>query len=284
MKEAFVARLRQRAPVFGGWTSLGHPSITEIFARTGVDFLGIDLEHSTIDQAQAQQIIAASQAGGVACLPRLASHNREQLARLLDSGADGVIVPNVSTCAQVEQLIAWCKYPPVGQRGYGIARAQGYGMAFDEYTATWNSRSVLMIQAESIQAVEAIDELLAPEAVDGVMVGPYDISGSLGLPGQLQHPRVVEACTRVTDAARRKGKACGTQLINPTPDTVASALASGYTFIVLASDVFLLWTWSQRMQALLEATRSRPARPTASPRGRTSRRQSDTSLRGARVK
>lgn len=263
-REAFAARLRSREPVFGAWTSLGHPQITEIFTRSGVDFVGIDLEHSTISQEQAQRIIAAAHAGGAACLPRLASHNREQMARLLDSGADGVIVPNVASLAQVEQLIAWGKYPPVGQRGYGVARAQGYGMEFEEYVATWNTRSTLIIQVESIQAVEAIDELLAPEAVDGVMVGPYDISGSLGLPGQLEHPKVVEACARVIEASQRHRKACGTQLIEPTAERVTEAFDRGHSFLVLASDVFVLWKWSERMRDL--RSRFTPARGASRPR------------------
>ncbi len=259
MNGAFAARLRQRAPVFGAWTSLGHPAITEVFTRTGVDFIGIDLEHSTISQEQAQRIIAASQAGGAVCLPRLASHNREQLARLLDSGADGVIMPNVTSREEVEQLIAWCKYPPMGQRGYGVARAQGYGMAFNEYTATWNNRSAIIIQVESIQAVQVIDALLAPAAVDGVMVGPYDISGSLGLAGQLEHPRVAEACARVIDAARRHGKACGTQLVDPTRENIEAAFEAGYTFVILASDVFVLWKWGERMRECVRTLRGAAA-------------------------
>ena len=249
-------------PVFGAWTSLGHPSITEVFARACVDFIGIDLEHSTISQEQAQRIIAAAHAGGVACLPRVSSHNKEQIARLLDSGADGVIVPNVSTPAQVAQIISWCKYPPVGARSFGVARAQGYGFAFDEYVAGWNARSTVVIQIESIQAVDAIDELLKFDAIDGVMIGPYDMSGSLGIPGQLDDPRVTRACARVVGACQRQQKACGTQIIDPTEARVRVALDAGYTFVVLASDVFLLWKWSERMRAVMGAVREGRSRQT----------------------
>jgi 2-dehydro-3-deoxyglucarate aldolase len=246
--------------VLGAWTSLGHPSITEIMVGAGVDFVGIDLDHSTISQEQAQRIIAAAQAGGGACLPRVASHNGEQIRRLLDSGADGIIVPNVSRPEEIEQAIRWCYYPPLGQRSYGVARAQGYGRAFEQYVKAWNARCTLIIQIESIQAVEAIDHLLAHDAVDGVMIGPYDISGSLGIPGQLDHPRVQEACARVISACRRARKACGTQLIEPTEDTVLAAFDMGYTFVVLASDVFVLWKWSERMRRLSEAIRQKRTR------------------------
>src|SRR3989338_4591777 len=135
-RKIFSAKTR----ALGAWTSLVHPSITEIFTRAGVDFIGIDLEHSTISQEQAQRIIAAAQAGGIACLPRVASHNGEQIKRMLDSGADGVIVPNVSSREEVEKLIDWCKYPPAGQRNYRIARAQGYGRGFGPYVGRWNEQ------------------------------------------------------------------------------------------------------------------------------------------------
>lgn len=252
---SLAERFRRRKPLFGAWTSLGHPSIAEIFARAGVDFIGIDLEHSTISQEQAQRIIAAAQAGGAACLPRVASHNGEQIKRLLDSGADGVIVPNVSTRREVEQVIEWCKYPPLGKRSYGVARAQDYGVHFEEYVSAWNARSTILIQIESIRAVEVVDELLAHDAVDGVMIGPYDISGSLGIPGQLDHPDVTRACERVINAARKCRKACGTQLVEPEEDVLLATLEAGYTFVVLASDVFILWKWSQRMRTLTTSIR-----------------------------
>ncbi|MBI4354499.1 MAG: 4-hydroxy-2-oxovalerate aldolase [Candidatus Omnitrophica bacterium] len=249
-------RLRRREPVFGAWTSLGHPSITEMFGIAKVDFVGIDVEHSTINQEQSQRIIAAAQAGGIACLPRVASHNGEQIRRLLDSGADGVIVPNVSRPEEIERLIQWCDYPPKGSRSYGVARAQGYGTSFDAYVKTWNDRCTLIIQIESIHAVEAIDQLLTHEEVSGVMIGPYDISGSLNLPGQLDHPRVHEACAEVIAACQRSRKACGTQLIEPTAEGIAAAFAQGYTFVVLASDVFVLWKWSERMREITQRHRA----------------------------
>ena len=234
---------------------MGHPQVTEMLVRSGVDFLGIDIEHSTISQEQSQRIIAACHADGVFCLPRLATHNPEAIKRLLDSGADGIIVPTVDTAEQVEMLIEWVKYPPLGKRGYGVARAQGYGHDFKDYTSNWNKSSIFIIQIESISAVENIDALLKFDEVDGVMVGPYDISGSLGIPGQIDHEKVLNAGQRVVEACRKHGKACGTQDIDPTPQSVQVALDTGYTFVALASDVFILWKWGERMQELIKLCR-----------------------------
>jgi 2-dehydro-3-deoxyglucarate aldolase len=239
-----------RQQAFGAWTSLAHPSITEIFAASGVDFIGIDLEHSTISLEQAQRIIAAAQAGGAACFPRVASHNGEHVKRLLDSGADGIIFPMVSTEAQVQQIVEWCKYPPAGKRSYGVARAQGYGADFDRYVKDWNESSTIVIQIESIEGVQAIDQLLQHPAVDGVMIGPYDLSGSLGIPGQITHSRVTEACSEVVSACKRQDKACGTQIVDVTREAVDAAFAAGFTFAVLSSDVFLLWKWSEHIRRI----------------------------------
>ncbi len=248
-------RLRTRQKVFGAWTSLGHPSITEIFAGSGVDFVGIDLEHSTISQEQAQRIIAAAQAGGTCCLPRASSHNGEQIRRLFDSGADGVIVPMVSSVEEIDQIADWTKYPPLGKRSYGVARAHDYGGGFDRYTAEWNDRAPIVIQVESAGAIGVIDDLVSHDAVDGVMIGPYDLSGSLGVPGQIQSDAVKEACRTVIESCRRHGKGCGTQIVEPDHAAVGAEFEAGFTFVVLASDVFLLWKWSENMRSLIEDLR-----------------------------
>ena len=250
-KNTLKTKFQNRDLLFAGWTSMGHPQVTEMLARSGVDFIGIDIEHSTISQEQSQRIIAACHADGVCCLPRVASHNPEAIKRLLDSGADGVIVPTVETSEQVEKIIKWIKYPPTGKRGYGIARAQGYGHDFQEYTSQWNESSILIIQIESISAVENIEQLLKFDEVDGAMVGPYDISGSLGIPGQIDNEKVLNAGREVVEACRKFGKACGTQDTDPTPKSVQLAMDSGYTFVVLASDVFILWKWGEQMQKLI---------------------------------
>jgi 2-dehydro-3-deoxyglucarate aldolase len=247
----FRQRLRSREPLFAGWTSIGHPQITEALALSGVDFIGIDIEHSTISLEQSQRIIAAAQAGGTVCLPRIASHNGEMIKRLLDSGADGIMVPMVSSVEEVERIIAWIKYPPAGRRSFGVARAQAYGDGFADYTSGWNALSPIIIQIETVEGVENIDQLLAFEEIDGAMVGPYDLSGSLGIPGQIDHPRVAEAGRHVVEACARAGRACGTQLVDPDVASMRKSVEDGYTFTVLSSDIFLLGTWARKMRGAI---------------------------------
>jgi len=192
-RQSLKKKLRDREKLFAGWVSYAHPSITETFAMAGFDLMFIDMEHSTISIEQGQRIIAASQSEGVPCLPRPVSHNNDYLKPLLDSGADGLLIQMVETIEQVEMLVNDIKYPPVGARTYGVNRAQGYGFDFAEYIANWNDTSSLMLQVESIKGVENIEVLIASDQVDGVMIGPLDIAGSLGVPGEVNHPSVIEA-------------------------------------------------------------------------------------------
>ena len=247
------SKLRRRERLFAGWVSYGHPSITETFARAGFDFIAIDMEHSTISVEQAQRIIAASQAEGVPCLPRPVSHSNDWIKPLLESGADGLLVQMVNTPVELRMIIDHLKYPPVGRRSYGVNRAQAYGFDFDEYVGSWNDTSAFIIQVESIEAVENIEKLLAFDEVDGVMVGPYDISGSLGVPGQTSHPRVIEASRKVIAACERFGKSCGTQVADATPESTSALFALGYTYAILGSDLFILWKWAERMRGLMES-------------------------------
>jgi 2-dehydro-3-deoxyglucarate aldolase len=183
-------RLRSREIIFGSWVSFSHPSIAEIFASHKFDFLAIDMEHGTINLEQSQRIIAASQSFNVPCLPRPVSHSNDYIKPLLDSGADGIIAPMVNTEEEVEELIQYLKYPPIGSRSFGVNRAQNYGSNFDDYVRSWNDSSVLVVQIESESAVKGIEEIISFSEVDAVMIGPYDLSGSLGVPGQKFHPLV----------------------------------------------------------------------------------------------
>lgn len=253
MRAVLKEKLRRRERLFAGWISYGHPSITETFARAGFDFIAIDMEHSTISIEQAQRIIAASQSGGVPCLPRPVSHSNDWIKPLLDSGADGLLLQMANAPEEIEAVLGHLKYPPVGCRSYGVNRAQIYGFDFDRYIRDWNRTSTFIIQVESIRSVENIEKLLAFDEIDGVMVGPYDISGSLGVPGQISHPLVIEASRKVIAACERFGKSCGTQVADVTSESVQQLFDLGYTYAILGSDLFVLWKWAERMQAIMQS-------------------------------
>jgi len=247
--------LRNREKLFASWVSYSHPSITETFSKVGFDFIAIDMEHSTINLAEAQRIIAACQSENVPCLPRPVSHSNDYVKPLLESGADGILFQMVNTAEQIKKIINDVKYPPIGNRSYGVSRAQGYGFDFQSYVKDWNETSSLIIQVESIEAVENIDELLSFDEVDAVMVGPYDISGSLGVPGQLNHQKVIDASKKVIKSCEKFGKSCGTQISDPDKQNIKELFDLGYTYAILGSDLFVLWKWAEKMKKIISSMR-----------------------------
>lgn len=246
-------KLRNRERFFAGWISYAHPSIAETFARAEFDLIFIDMEHSTISIEQGQRIIAACQAEHVPCIPRPVSHSNDYIKPLLESGADGMLIQMLETPDQVDQLLGFIKYPPIGRRTYGVNRAHGYGLDFDSYIESWNHTSIFLLQIESILGVQNIDQLLAYDEVDGVMIGPLDLAGSLGVPGQTKHPLVLEASQQVIAACQRHGKSCGTQVAEANPTEIDFLFSLGYTYAILGSDLFVLTKWASDMRALINS-------------------------------
>jgi len=251
LKEKFAKRER----TFGGWISYREPAIAETFAKAGFDFIAIDMEHTTISIDDANRIITSIQSEGGICIPRQVSHNNDYMKPMLEAGADGIMIPMVNTVEEANIIVNNFKFPPVGCRSFGVNRAHGYGFDFERYISTWNDSGLFVIQIESITAVENIDALLTINGLDAVMIGPYDISGSLDVPGETDHPKVREAGRRVIDACERAGISCMTQVADVTADAVEDAFDQGYTSVVMGSDLFILWKWAEAMRDIMEKHR-----------------------------
>jgi 2-dehydro-3-deoxyglucarate aldolase len=161
----------------------------------------------------------------------------------------------VNTPIELQNLINDVKYPPVGKRSFGVNRAQGYGSNFDEYVKSWNQSSVFIAQIESKSAVDSIEKIVSHPDLDGIMIGPYDLSGSLGVPGEKFHPLVKEAEVKVINACKERGISCGTQLSDFNPESVKAALAMGYTFIIASSDLFVLDAWANSAERVMQGFR-----------------------------
>ena len=153
-------------------------------------------------------------------------------------------------------IIDIVKYPPTGKRSYGLNRAQNYGFDAEDYFNNWNDNSLIIVQIETIEAVNNIENLIAFDEIDGVMIGPYDLSGSLKVPGKVFHPTVIEASKKVIEACKKVGKSCGTQISDPNKESLNKLFNYGYTFAILGSDLFALWNWSQKMHELIKNDKS----------------------------
>ena len=171
----------------GSWITIGHPSIAEIMADAGFDWLCIDLEHTVTDYYEAQQLIMAIQGKGLKAFVRVGENNSRIIKRVLDAGADGIIVPLVNTANDAIRAVNSVKYPPLGTRGVGLSRAQGYGFDFENYRDNKVKNIKLIVQIEHIDGILNLDSILEIEGVDGTFIGPYDLSGSLGKPGDWEN-------------------------------------------------------------------------------------------------
>jgi len=238
-------KLKNRELTIGSWITIGHTAVAEIMARAGYDWLTVDMEHSAITLDIAQDLIRVIELCGVVPLVRVGENNSNLIKRVMDAGAHGVIVPMVNSKDDAEKAVASVQYPPKGFRGAGLARAQKYGADFEGYKK-WNEReSIVIVQVEHIKAVENLEDILRVEGVDGFIIGPYDLSGSLGIPGQFNHPEVISALNRVKAVAKKMNALSGFHVIPPEKEALQEKIKDGYKFIAYSLDILMLGTQSK---------------------------------------
>jgi 2-dehydro-3-deoxyglucarate aldolase len=237
MNTGFRKRLLAGDRLIGTMVTLGYPEMGEILAGAGFDWLFLDAEHSPMTAAALQHVMQGAGAE-MPCLVRLAAGDQVSIKKALDIGAAGIISPMVNTAEQAAEVVRWAKYWPQGSRGVGLGRASGYGRLFQEYLESANEETVVVVQAEHIEAVENIAEIIQVPGVDAVFVGPYDLSASLGLMGQVTHPDVQAAIGRVTQVCREAGVPLG--IFGVTAKAVQPFIEQGYTLIVAGTDALLL--------------------------------------------
>ena len=233
----FRTRLARGDELIGTVLAFASEQTAECVARAGFDWVWIDTEHGPIDLACAQRMIQAVSPSCPAVV-RAPSRDPAALARVLDLGPAGVIVPHVDSAEDARAVVRACRYPPHGERSAGIARAQGYGRDLASYLKDAHRREAVIAQIEHIDAVEGIDEIAAVEGLDCALIGPFDLSGSLGRPGDLGHPSVSGAIERVRTACRARGLPLG--IFCPTPELAREYLRSGFGLVAVGVDAQLL--------------------------------------------
>ena len=233
-------KLKRNQLSIGSWITLAHPAIAEIMANAGFDWLAVDMEHSVITIREAEELIRVIGLCGASPLVRLSYNDPIQIKRVMDAGAHGVIVPMVNSAVEAEQAVASVRYPPQGKRGVGLARAQGYGTSFSAYKDWLSTESIVIVQIEHIQAVENLASILSVDGVDGFIVGPYDLSGSLGIPGNFEHPLMQKAMEAIRSVGGASGKAPGIHIIEPDVTQLQQRIKDNYRFIAYSLDIRML--------------------------------------------
>jgi len=243
----------------GTFFELGSPNVMECLGHTGLDFAIIDNEHGPFEAESTLQFVRAAELTGLTPLARVREISRPAVLKLLDVGVQGLIVPNITTPEQVRQLVKYAKFAPLGERGFCPTRKDCWGAAYpatasmEENMAFHNRETLLIPQCETAECLAQIQEVAAVDGVDGIFVGPFDLSISMGMPGRFTEPAFREALSRILGACHAAGKFC--VLFAPTPEGVAQGFRDGFDAVTYSLDAALftaaLREQVQRIRAML---------------------------------
>lgn len=244
MKSNFRRRLLHGECLAGTIVTLPCPQMAELLSRSGFDWLFIDAEHGPLSVGDIQLLLQAAQPH-CPCVVRVAANDDVHIKQVLDTGADGIIAPQVNDADTAAQVVAQAKYPPLGRRSVGIARAHAYGDAFSEYVAQANDRVAVIVQVEHLDAVANIASILEVAGIDGVLIGPYDLSASMGKPGQIDDVDVQSQIETVRQACFRRKIAMG--IFGVDAAAVQPFLKQGYTLVAVGMDTLLMSQSARRV-------------------------------------
>jgi len=233
-------KLKNNELTIGSWIMMGNQMSVEVMALAGFEWLVVDIEHTSISMETAQILIATIQANNMKALVRVSKNEEVVIKKVLDMGTDGIIVPMVNSKEDAKQAVGFAKYPPFGKRGVGLYRASKYGIGFEEYKKWVDEELVIIAQIEHIDAVNNIDEIIQVEGIDGTIIGPYDLSGSMGFPGEFEREDVKDAITKVLDSCKKYSLPSGFHVVDTEPDKLNMKIAQGCTFLAYGIDYFFM--------------------------------------------
>jgi len=235
------AKLKAGETVAGCFVRYPEPALIEMLGYYGWDFIMFDGEHSTITPRDCENLCRAAELQKVSTLVRVPTNQQPIILRYLDTGVQGVMTPLINSVADAEAAVRSVKYPPRGARGVAGVRAADYGQvqpfSFKDYIAKANDETMLIAQIETAAAVEALPDIVKVPDIDVIFIGPTDLSTSLGVPGELQHPRVQEAFSRIIEVVNASDKALG--ILVPNADAARQWMDRGARFILIVMDALL---------------------------------------------
>jgi 2-keto-3-deoxy-L-rhamnonate aldolase RhmA len=226
--------LRQPKPLIGTLLTTASPEVAEVLALAGFDWLFIDLEHGCLSIQDSQRAVQAI-AGRCFTVVRVPDVTAENIKRVLDTGCDGIIAPHVNTADEARKIVALAKYPPEGERSAGLGRAQGYGLNFADYIASANAHIVIVLQIEHKDGVANVDEILRVPGIDALFIGPYDLSGSMGILGQVSDATVLAAIDKVRTACASSNMPFG--IFCATAEQASAAVRTSARLVAVGTDL-----------------------------------------------
>ena len=253
MKKNHVrAKLKEGQPSVGTWLTLPDPTAALLMARAGFDWLTVELEHTPVTFETAAQSFAIIAASGVVPLARVPWNHGENIKRVLDTGAYGIVVPMVNSRAEAEAAVAAARYAPLGTRSIGgQLHAINFGTDPGTYYARANEEILVVLMAEHIKAIEALDDILSVPGIDVVFIGPNDLHHSMGKPPAFdsEHKEYVDALKHVLKTARKYGIAPGIHVVDAA--AAQRRIEEGFQFIAVASEAGLMLSKAQEVTRVL---------------------------------
>ena len=223
----------------GSWMQIPHGSVAEIMGYAGYDWIAVDMEHGSISIHHLPDLFRSLELGDTLPLVRIAQGNPKDCKQALDAGAGGIIVPMVEGAEQLVAVRDACRWPPAGIRGVGFSRANLFGKNFDNYCQEAQA-PLLVTMIENIKAVEELDTILQVDGQDAILIGPYDLSASMGITAQFDHPEFVSVIERIRIQAEKYKVPCGMHIVSPSKEKLMQLTGEGYRFIAYANDATFL--------------------------------------------
>ncbi|HNQ68843.1 MAG TPA: aldolase/citrate lyase family protein [Bacteroidales bacterium] len=245
-------KLKKNEITIGSWITIGHPAIAEILSNAGFDWLTVDIEHNSIDNLMVQNLISTIQSKNIAALVRVSKNEEVVIKHVLDAGADGIIVPMINTAEEAQKAVEYAKYPPIGKRGVGLSRAQNYGLGFNDYKEWVKNDLVIIAQIEHIEGVKNIQKIISTKGIDGIIIGPYDLSGSLGYPGEYERDEVKEALNKVKQICLKANFPLGYHVVPPDIELLKSKIIEGYKFLAFSTDFYFMGDTAKKLMYLIK--------------------------------
>lgn len=233
----FLDKLRKRRVQIGTLITLPSAEVCEVLSTAGFDWLWIDMEHGHIGIETLLHILQAVREPCHAVI-RVPAADPVWIKRVLDTGCEGLIVPQVNSAAEARDVVSWSKYPPKGRRSVGMSRAHGYGMNFKEYVDRINDDLAVIVQIEHITAVKNVEAIVDVDGVGGILVGPYDLSASMGKIGRVGDEDVVKNIGLIRKACAEAGKPLG--IFAADAETADRYIGDGFSFVAIGTDTMFL--------------------------------------------
>lgn len=234
------AKMRRGDLLIGSWLQFGYVQLAEMMVRAGFDYLVIDMEHGAMGVTGMRDLIQVVQLAGAAPIVRVPANEPHFIKTALDAGAEGVVIPDVRSPEEARRAASAMFYPPRGTRGVGLSRAQGFGMDFEGYRAERGPAAVLILQLEHHEAVAEADDILAVDGVEGFLIGPYDLSASLGKPGQFDDPEVKAQLDKIEDVIAKSAKPGGYHIVHSDQTAFKRRVDAGCRLMAYGTEMVFL--------------------------------------------